>query len=280
MNSENKETSIIELTYLFLILIKKYSKIFLASFVLIVLFTMVYIFLSTPIFKTEMIVSSSVVNSERLLMLIEPIGELAKEGNYNELSRLLNIDSVSATNIAEIEAKNVEEDGGKKSENYDSEILRQQNCIVILKLNNGLNLSDTIQSGILYYLKQNDFIKRKALIEETNFKFMKTRIQHEIKELDSLKLKFPSINNINLMDPSSINNSIANLYQQELSINLRLSLLDGGVNIIRTFAKYKNPVSPRKSLILVISFVLWLLCNVLYIFIMEFIYEIQKIKIE
>lgn len=235
----------------------KHKKIIFICFILNLGLSIAYLILKKPVFKTEMIISSPVVTSERISFFIDPLGKLVEEENFEELSRLLNISIPAASSIKGIEAKELKDDlKSSKSENYNSEVLRQQNCLVSVKIKNNPLLSDTIQKGIVTFLRKNDFIKRSTESEKTNLINLKNRIRHEIAELDSLKIKVSyAVGQIGLMDPSSINNSIANLYQQELGIDLKLKLDDGGVNIIRDFARYKSPIEPKRNLVLLLTLI-------------------------
>ena len=227
------------------------------SFIISFSIGLTYLLQKVPVYKTEMVISSPVVTSERITFFVEPLGKLANEKNYQELSNLLQVDSSISNCIKDIEATELKDNTkAGKSDNYDSEILRQQNCLVTVKYQGSSSLSDSIQSGIVRYLRNNNFIKRRTEIEMNNLLNLKKRIRNEISELDSLRRKISkNPAQYTMMDPSSINNSIANLYQQELVIDLKMKLDDGGVNIIRDFVKYKAPIEPKRNVILGICFV-------------------------
>lgn len=252
-----EETNLIDLIINIYKTIVHRRKVIVSSFIAAFLLGFLYLQIKVPVYKTEMIVSSPVVTSERITFFIEPLSNLAKEKNIEELCRLLNIDSVTAMKIVDIEAKELKDiTKSNKNENYDSEYLRQQNCLVSVKIKGSIAVSDTIQVGVIKYLKKNNFIQRRTEIEMGNLLNLKKRIKNEISELDSLKVNiFKNKGQYSLMDPSSINNSIANLYQQELNIDLKMKLDDGGVNIIRDFARYKSPIEPSKKLVLIFCLV-------------------------
>lgn len=202
-----------------------------------------------------------------MTILIDPLGRLAEEGNHKELGQLMNLDSTTASHIVDIVAKELKDESKiNSSENYDGELLRQQNCLVTLKVKEPRSIMDTIQSGILYYLRNNEYIKRRSSIERNNLIFMQTRIRNEIKELDQMKDKINFLKSgMSLLDPSAINNSIANLYGQELSINGKIMLEDQGINIIRNVTYFKKPVSPKLWLNIFIAFFASTLISVVYI---------------
>ena len=95
---------------------------------------------------------------------------------------------------------------------------------------------------------------------------MKNRIHREIGELDSLKRTVTQQRGgVTVMDPSSINNSIAALYQSELNIDMKIKLEDNGINIIRDFARFKKPVEPKPLIVFIISFIVASLISVIWI---------------
>ena len=106
---------------------------------------------------------------------------------------------------------------------------------------------------------------------------LKKRIKNEITELDSLRRRISRSNGqYSMMDPSSINNSIANLYQQELGIDLKMKLDDSGVNIIRDFARYKSPIEPRRNIVLILCFVASIITSYIAIIIISVKEKIQN----
>lgn len=270
-NNIENEINLVDIVISFIKTLIKYKKTIIFIFLIINSFGLIYIIIKKPVYKTEMIISSPVVTSERITFFIEPLGKLAAENNIKELSKLLGIDSSITIYIKDIEAKELrDETKMSKSENYDSEFLRQQNCLVTIKIKSKPHLSDTVQQGIVNYLRNNNFIKRRTEIEMSNLLNLKSRIQNEIKELDTLKRKFTKSNGeFSMMDPSSINNSIAHLYQQELNLDLKMKLDDGGVNIIRDFVKYKNSIEPKINIVFLICFILSVFTSYLTIFIIN-----------
>ena len=206
-----------------------------------------------------------------MAILIEPLGRLAEEGNHKELGQLMNLDSLTASHIVDIIAKELKDESKvNSSENYDGELLRQQNCLVTLKVKEPRSIMDTIQSGILYYLRNNEYIKRRSTIERNNLIFMQARIRNEIKELDQMKEKINFLKSgMSLLDPSAVNNSIANLYGQELSINGKIMLEDQGINIIRNVTSFKKPISPKLWLNVFVAITLSFIFCTSYIVIAE-----------
>jgi len=259
LDSEEKEINIISLIIDIYEIVQAKRILIVSVFATVFSLSMGYFLLKAPVFKTEFIISSSVVSSERIAIIVDPIGKLVEENNIAELSKLLHIDSVTASRIVTIEAKEIKDEtkAGTNTSN-DSEGLRSQNCLVTLKVKRKPELYDTIEAGILYYVRNNDFVSRKSNSDMNNLKSMKERIRKEIKALDSLKIQIAQKGNSGymFMDPSSINNSIASLYQNELNIDLKMKMDDQGINIIRGFPRFKKPVEPKLKLILIIAFVL------------------------
>lgn len=272
-SKSNIELDLIESFANLLIAISKRIKDLIIITTIFIFCGFVYWKFKIQVYKMEMIVSSSVINSERLTFLIEPLGKLAIEGNYKELSKQLNIDSSTAKYIKNISAKDPKEESSGNSDNYDSEALRQQNCFVSIEIKDNPKYGDTIQTGILKYLRNNNFVSRRIKVDQDNLLFLKSRIQKEIKALDSLKTK---VAGSNMMDPSSINNSVANLYQQELNINAKLSLQDGGINIIREFIKFNQPIGLSFKLLMLFSFCSGLIFSILFILITDLIIQYKK----
>ena len=250
-------------------------------FVISISISFVYYIFKKPVYKTEMIVTSSIVTSERLAILMDPIEELVMEKNYTELSQLMNIDSLTASHIKSIAAKEIKDDARPNAvQNFDGEVLRQQNCLVVLKIKANPKLADTVQSGILNYLRKNKFINRKSKIERDNLEFMKKRIQQEIKALDTLKKKITLSGDFNMMDPSAINNTVADLYQKELHIDSKMQLEDGGVNIIRDVSRFKSPIEPKLWLCVLLGLIFGFFLSIITISLLEITQNLKSIDIK
>ena len=266
-NNEIREVNLMSTLIDAVIIAKSKSKIIFIVFGVVFGLGFTYLFLKSPVFKTEMIVSSSEVTSERLAIIIEPLEKLVEEKNYTELSKFLRIDSITAAKIKTIEAKEIKDETKmNQSSSYSSEDLRQQNCLVSIQVKSNPLLFDTIQLGILHYLRNNDFVKRKSVLDMNNLMRMKARINREIRDLDTLKRTIATQKGGYMyMDPSSINNTIAELYQSELNIDMQMKLEDDGINIIRDFVRFKQPVAPKANIILIICFLVSIVISFVWI---------------
>lgn len=232
------------------------------------LISYIYYLTRVPVFKTEMVLSSQVVTGERLGIIIEPLGELAKEQNYAELSRLTALSPAMAKNIVNIEAKELKDESRvNSSDNFGAEVLRQQNCLLTLKLKKSSSISDSIAFGILYYLRHNAYINRLSSVEKNSLNQRRIELLSGIEELEKLKNQgLVGGKSYAMIDIPKIDKSLLDINFEIKAIDRSLELNENGINIIKDFTKYKNAIEPSFRLCMLMGFIMGIFISLIAIF--------------
>jgi len=243
---------------------------------------------STPVYKTRMLIDTKVADYSILSGLIGSLQNLADEGNTKALVSSLNIKSNVAKSIVSIKAvdklvvykdlseqENRQIDKNTKKEQQsakerDKEIfqLKGQKFAIEVALTNNQNFV-ILEKALLDYLRKNEYLKQKVHLKRDFLEKKKQRIQKEIKDLDSLKKNIENVfarenQNIQITDPGTITqlyDKTIKLKEDELKIDTTLAVLDN-VRVVESFIKFNQPsvkVTKRIKTGLYIGFALWLL---------------------
>jgi capsular polysaccharide biosynthesis protein len=217
-----------------------------------------------PLYKSTLIGNSEILRNEYVTLLFKNLNDLLKEGNYVSLASYLKVSEENAKNIVKIEASPV-----VLKEVKDDKLVNTFQIDVITL--DPMQL-DTIQKGIIFYIQNNDFVKKRVNLQRSFMQNMIAKMELEINEMGAMRdAIFKGKGNgerITLMDPSSINNSIVNLYEKKLTLQNAIETLNQ-VLIIQNFIKYEKPVSPKISIYVPAGISTGLIIGCVIIFILE-----------
>jgi len=196
-----------------------------------------------PLYKSTLIGNSEILRNEYVSLLFKNLNDLLKEGNHEALSNYLKVTNEQAMSIVKIEASPVILKEGNDQSNSDKLVNTFQIDITTLDPSK----LDTIQSGIIYYLQNNDFVKKRVVLQKDLYQKLIVKIDIEVSKMDTIRNTMvrmkPTAGGVTYLDPASINNTIVALYERKLILQNALETLNQ-VLIIQNFIKYDRPVSP------------------------------------
>ena len=232
-----------------------------------------------PYYASSLTINSRYYTAEMLQASIDELHQLAEEGNHTILARKLNITPEQAKQIRSFETKPVVsteevvqiESLIKAMEGNDA-VTKAQLAEVRGKLMSGANnfriiakvydivILDHLEAGLIRYLKDNDYVKRRVAIEEETLLAMRDKLVREQERLDNLKTIQAQVmgkmietsragsNNVILGANESANDPL-NVYRQDLEFYREILKatsqleLNQSIETVSSFTPYDSPVS-------------------------------------
>jgi hypothetical protein len=233
-------------------------------------------FLLPKVYKVSMLADSRILKGEEVAAVVDSWLVLIKKNEHNLLAKKLNISSEDAANIKYIEAEESKKVYADKARSA---------FLIKLELFDNSSL-DSVQSGIIYGLKNSSYIRRRVETQRENLELLKDKISNEIEELNSVKLALRNLlksgsNNSNpfLTDPGTINLQIVSLYERNLQIAENLKFIDE-IQIIEGFTKYSKPDSPKLIICLIGGLAVGIMLAFIYILLKKIQANLQAIPAE
>lgn len=223
-------------------IIKRNAKLILGLVIIGLVIGLAFYFLSGRTYRSSMVLSSGMLTAANGSSLINTLDRLIEEGNYGLLSQKLNLTEDQVKLLGNIEVSSI-------SEEADEDITEN-----IFRINVEVNDNDVLDSleyGIIHYLENNTYVKRRIEIKRENLEALINKISHEMQEIDSLKDNVTENMVANaegmsfvMVDPVNIYREGIALFEQELNLQRELALVDN-IQVIQSFTRFDMPVSPR-----------------------------------
>jgi hypothetical protein len=242
---------------------KKFILIFMAIGVLSVILFQKF---KTPYYETKAICMSGISEYERqeqiedlsqrtAIDLINHLQINIENKDFNQISKVLGIDSKTATTIKKIEAEQLYQ------QDMDEKFYALNKFEILLILYDNTKLSD-IQNGLIYYFENNDFVRNyheKYLESNVN---LISNIENEIQLLGNIRIEgaknnldVSSVNIISGKEGKELSNQIVSLSHLREEIKMNQALLKPLVYV----QKFAN-VEQKEDDILVWSLLAGLIC--------------------
>ncbi|MEX1241315.1 MAG: hypothetical protein WEB30_16455 [Cyclobacteriaceae bacterium] len=244
-------------------------------------------------YKSSMVLSCDYLNTQILENTIDKFNLLAAEKGTEGIQEVLDLDEATAKNIQKFEFRPfVSEDDvvemevlreqlnnitGEKKELVESVIdrlaIENKNAYEISVFVYDPGIVKPLEKTLVEYFKNNNYIKRRVEITQSNFKARKTKLQQELRKLDSLKVvlfqnyqafahKSRGSNNVvvgsedgGLANPLEVFTKDLELHKELQSID-RTLYLNPDFEIVDGFTSFKEPESAGLAYILAISLTL------------------------
>jgi len=144
---------------------------------------LILFFISEPVVKANMTVSSKYITNEFCFDLLETLNNLAYEQNYNQLSYQLGMSLKNVQKIKKIEFKNFNE----KYEKLDQDTILLGLPFKIEVIVTGPEVLDTLQTSLVNYLANQEYVKIRERINKQNLTSRIESLHSQIMSMDSLK---------------------------------------------------------------------------------------------
>lgn len=249
-------------------LVKKYHKLTIAGVVLGLLVGISVFFWASPLYKSEMILTSKGYSSLYIQDRIETISELVNKKSSESISALINIDEKQAKQIKSIEFSHLDPDQ-KASDSVQNNLYFK----IIVEVNS-TKILRPLNKSILNYLRKNSYANLNSKLQKAKFRKRIKIIEEDIAEIDKLKNKVEK----NLGNPEGTENGFVfgeplnpidffnesqRLNEQKLDLEILLQLMEN-VEIVNNLYVNKHPVFPRFRHILFFT-LLGFICAALFI---------------
>lgn len=243
--------------------LKKNLKTFILCSIIGVVGGVISFYLLPRSYKISMLADSSILNGEEVITIIASWQTLLEKKEIELLANKLNVSPAVIKTIKKIEAE--------KSKKIVSDDKREAFLIKAEVFNNSsLNV---LQAGIIYNLKNNEYVRKRVETKIENLELLKAKIKNEISQLDSIKLSIKKLikeggsnTNAFLTDPGNINLQSVSLYERTLQIDEEIRFVDE-IQIIESFTAFKKPDSPKLVICVLGGLFMGLISAVIYIII-------------
>lgn len=253
---------------------KRRQKLFWIFMITGIALAIVYYNVKPPTYKSRMIISSTVFQGASFVIILDNLQLLLKEKDYEELASALGMDLHMAQKIKKIEVYSSEnyaemEFGDKitfekdKTVSVEEKKVEKKEEFVIEAFVDDNSVFKVLEEGIIYYLNNNPSIKESGKLKKQALNEMRSNIQKQRIELDSLKSSIVSIFNkknspVNFFigDPGAMYTDMVELYEDEIRANE--GLFASSINVIESFRIYKKPYSPKLGMSLAVSTLVFL----------------------
>lgn len=211
-----------------------------------------YFLYAKETFRSSMVLRSDILVLANIKSLISPLEQLLEEGNSELLAQNLILDENAVELLNKLEVESVFE---KEADNKEEEASYFEVTATV----SANSILPALQKGIIAYLQNNDFVKRRVAIKEEGLKALIKQVDNELKEIELLKKRVEDGSvltsggsNVVLMEPS-------NLYQQSLLMAEKkqefveeLALVES-IQVVKDFTPFNQPSSPSWVLCLVVG---------------------------
>lgn len=207
------------------------------------------------VYESEMIVSSDILTESYSDRLTENLNRLIKEKNDSILAFRLGLTPEEANDITTIDIESVKKEAGS------AEKAESATFIITVEIKNR-SLLPKLQSGLINYLRNNEFVKTRVRQREQTYRLLISKLDEEIQSLDSLKDRlfqgkpvYAKSSEMMLVDPTNIYSKIIELNRQQIDYKNSLELFNS-IQLIEGFTPFKKPASPKLSIMLLAGFAL------------------------
>lgn len=270
---EDDEIDLGKLFFRFFFLIRRKFKVLLLFSLLGLGLGLAYYVVTPKVYYSSMTISTGMLTTFNSKSLFNTLESLIREKNYPLLSKKLNLNIDEVIDISSITVVPL----AKDEEESDRANLFQIEVNV-----RDRNVLNNLQNGIIYYLEENPYVKKRIDIKKKNLDALLKKINEEMVGLDTLKenlgasINLSRDNNVVILDPVNAYKETVNLFQRKLELQAELELIDN-IQVIEDFTYFERTVSPRFRGIL-FGFFGGFLFGVLFILVIEFIKYTKSIE--
>jgi len=199
------------------------------------------------VYESNMIIQSDILTESYGERIAESMDLLIREQNFEILGSRMGISLEKAAAIKKIKIESVKQKQTNTTE-------KENNTFIITVRTTDNTLLPDLQSGLINYLRNNEFVKIRVRQRQEYFKAMIEKVGQEISSLDSLKRRlftgkpiYSKSAEMMLVDPTNIYSKIIELNKEQINYKNGLELVNS-IQLVEGFTIYKKPVSPKLSI--------------------------------
>jgi len=193
------------------------------------------------IYKSRMIVSSSLLSNQNYIQIAANWNALLKSGDHATLAVLFNTHDNVLEKVKQIKAEEIQKIFS----------VNNPNGFIIDVWITDISMLDKLQKGILYGFDNSDYVKDRLMAKRNKLHELIKKTSYEIKWLDSTKKMVENIlvgketsSSPLIVDGSSISRQLVDIHEKLLSYEEELRFTDA-VQVLQSFSKFKNPAGPN-----------------------------------
>jgi len=219
-------------------------------------------FTMPPVYESKMVFVSDILTTSFTNELTQNFDQLIRERNDSLLANRFSLTPIQAGSL-----KKIQIEGLSTVANED----KVQTTFAIKVQIRQRSILPDLQKGILNYLRDNEYVKPRVRQREVMYRTLIEELDSEIKSLEILKDRFVKGESFSsggsgmlLVDPANIYSTLVDLTRQKLEYQNSLELFYS-IQLVDGFTPFKNPVSPKLYLNLLIGFAAGFLLTLLLI---------------
>jgi|GEM_PF-5388535 len=209
---------------------------------------------SSKTYLSRLLVTSNLLKGSAFIVVVDDLQRLIREENIDALKKLLNVSDTTARKIQELRVSSSQKFVERKLNvdipeevQYNDQVT---NFIIEAYVSDN-NILPELERGLLYYFKNNYYMKESGSRFKTELQEEIQKIDNELIDLDSVKKNLgirnlPSnskTSNIYISDPGKISDEVIKLYQLKMEDMDKIRKAD--VRIMENFIPNKKPFAPK-----------------------------------
>ncbi len=209
-----------------------------------------------PYYSSSMVIGLADIRNDYVYELINNLKLSVKDKNFQALSKHLSISAHSAESIKSIEYNRLDTNPIEEDSIHMSGPVQ----ITVEVFDN--QLFDTLQSGIVTYIDNNDFFKKNKDIRKESLESVVAKLKQDIASIDSVKRKAVALNGPangivygEALDPTSLYKESNVFFEKQANLEAELKNLHS-VFVTVDFAPRSKPSGPKRSIYLLVGFLL------------------------
>jgi hypothetical protein len=243
---DDDEIDLIELILRAALFIKKHLVLFI-TLIVVGIAIGVLLYLKTPkYYEARMIATSGVLSNVEVINIVESWQVHINKGDYSILANKLGLSTPTVQKLQFIEAENT----GKPEQKAAGQEQKVESFTISVQVVD-VKILDSLQLGIVKFLENNEYVRRRSALKKVNLEHLKSRIDREIASLDSIKASLSNLlsngrptSGTFLTDPTNVNLRIIEFYERALEIDTAIKLIND-VQVIEDFTRSDTPDGPK-----------------------------------
>ena len=215
-----------------------------------------YYWVAPKTFDSKMIIQSDILSESYSLKLAENLNNHIRDRDVSFLASKLNLTNEEAHQLIEFKIVSALTPMSQQMAEKDKIIV-----VISVRIRDNAILPK-LQSGIILYFSNNDYIKKRVDENRKKYEGLIYALDREIKRLDTLKNKLSNgtltntkFGGVYFMDVADLYGVAADLYEKKYNFMIDLATVDS-IEVIEDFTPYDKPVWPKLSIVLAASLAL------------------------
>jgi hypothetical protein len=202
-------------------------------------------YLTPPYYISQLGFYSENLSDRKLYSLILDMEKFLKNQEFAQLSDKMKIGEGSIKKILSMKVSAVEEEIGE----VNSSDVKENGILVTFKVSDK-NLFDSLEIGVKNYVEGTDYVRSRLDLYRSSLKYNIEKLDKEIKDLDSLKVKLSYTitkggkSNLFISDIGNTGAKLVEFYEKRSNLQNQLELISD-VRVFKNFSKYNKKAGPR-----------------------------------